>query len=348
MKLHPLNDINLHQSTNDTYPTALKVAAIAQLRQLERDITALVDAFQAKEKELADIIKVARTQMQDAVLTTLGRQMGAYAEAFARDRWRVYKCEERLRVVNLGGTAIGTGLGAPRKFIFRATEHLRDITGMGLARAENLIDATQNTDPFIEVSGILRAFASNLLKVSNDLRLMSSGPDAGLGEITLPAKQAGSSIMPGKVNPVICEAVGQAAIASSAHDQALMQACSGGNLELNQFMPLIADSLLTMLDLLRNTCTTFTKHCVTGIEGCPKTCAQHVAGATATVTALVDTLGYETAQRIAQTANESGRNIKEVAVELTDLTEAQFDQLVTPEAVTRLGSSQMNHNNRPG
>jgi aspartate ammonia-lyase len=337
--LHPLDDINLHQSTNDTYPTALKVAAIAQLRQLERDITALVDAFQAKEKALGDVVKVARTQLQDAVLSTVGRQMGAYAEAFARDRWRVYKCEERLRVVNLGGTAIGTGLGAPRQFIFRAIEHLRDITGFGLARAENLLEATQNTDAFVEVSGILRAFASNLLKVSNDLRLMSSGPDAGFGEITLPPRQAGSSIMPGKVNPVIPEGVAQCAIAAMAHDQALTQACTAGNLELNQFMPLVADSLLTMLDLLRNACTTFTKHCVVGIEADARKCAAHVAGATATVTALVDALGYETAQRIAETANREGCSIKDAALELTDLTAQQFDQLTSPEAVTRLGST---------
>ncbi len=336
--VHPLDDLNLHQSTNDTFPTALKVAAIGQLRLLEREVTALVDAFQAKEKQFGDIVKVARTQMQDAVLTTLGRQMGAYAEAFARDRWRIYKCEERLRVVNLGGTAIGTGLGAPRQFIFRAIEHLRDITGLGLARAENLIDATQNTDAFVEVSGMLRAFASNLLKVSNDLRLMSSGPDAGLGEVRLPAVQAGSSIMPGKVNPVIAESAAQCAIAASGHDQALMQACSGGNLELNQFMPLVADSLLTMLDLLRRACAVFTRRCVEGIEADPDRCAAQVAGATASITALVDTVGYETGQKIVQTAARDGRTIREVTLDLTDLTEAQFDQLISPEAVTRLGS----------
>lgn len=154
--LDPVDDLNLHQSTNDTYPTALRVAAIGLLRRLEREVIALLEEFQKREKEMAGIVKVGRTQLQDAVLTTLGREMSAYAEAFGRDRWRIYKCEERLRVVNLGGTAIGTGLAAPRAYIFRAIDHLRDITGLGLARAENLVEATQNTDAFVEVSGILR------------------------------------------------------------------------------------------------------------------------------------------------------------------------------------------------
>ena len=166
------------------------------------------------------MVKIGRTELQDAVLMTLGREMSAYAEAIARDRWRIYKCEERLRTVNLGGTAIGTALGAPRQYVFRVVEQLRQITCLGLARAENLVDATQNADVFVEVSGILRTLAANLLKISNDLRLLSSGPHAGLGEIHLPARQAGSSIMPGKVNPVIPEAVGPGgAWRSWAHDQ---------------------------------------------------------------------------------------------------------------------------------
>jgi aspartate ammonia-lyase len=341
--LHPTEDINRHQSTNDTYPTALKVAAIHQLRALERQVVQLVDACQAAERKFADVVKVGRTQLQDAVLTTMGRQFSAFAEAFARDRWRVYKSEERLRVVNLGGTAIGTGLGAPRQYIFRAVEHLRQITGLGLARAENLIDATQNTDPFVEVSGMTRALAANLLKCANDLRLMSSGPDAGFGELRLPARQAGSSIMPGKVNPVIPEAVAQGAMAVFAHDQALTQACAGGNLELNQYMPLIADSLLTSLDLCHNACAILTSHCLEGIEVRADRCVAHVHGATATVTALVDAIGYQAAQRIATEAQNSGRSIRETALADGVLTAEQFDQLTSPEAVTRLGSREAHH-----
>jgi len=336
--LHPLEDINLHQSTNDTFPTALRVAAIGQLRGLERDVTALTESFQAKEHEFAGIVKVARTQLQDAVLTTLGRSMGAYAEAFARDRWRIYKCEERLRVVNLGGTAIGTGLGAPRQFIFRAVDHLQQITGIDLARSENLIDATQNMDLLVEASGIVRSLAASLLKVSNDLRWLSSGPDAGLGEIRLSARQAGSSIMPGKVNPVIPESVGQTALSMIGLDQTLVHACSQGNLELNQYLPLIADCLLGSLDLARAACQIFSRHCVSSIEAMPERCARAVASATATLTALVDQIGYEAAQRVARVAEQEGKTIEQVVVEQGLLTQQQYRQATSSEAVMRLGS----------
>jgi len=335
----PHDDLNRHQSTNDTYPTALKVAAIGLLRQLEQRVTRLQEAFQKKERELADVVKIARTQLQDAVLTTLGRAMSAHAEAVGRDRWRIYKCEERLRVVNLGGTAIGTGLGAPRRYIFRAVEHLRDITGLGLARAENLVDATQNADVFVEVSGILRALAVNLAKIATDLRLLASGPDAGLGEIRLPAVQAGSSIMPGKVNPVIPEAVGQAAIAAMGYDQMIVQAVAAGNLELCQFLPLVADALLQMLDLLCAACELFATRCVEGIEADRVRCRAQVEGSTATATALVERLGYEAAQSLAQDAAATGRRLKDLAIEGGLLSAEQFDQLIAPEQVTRLGSA---------
>jgi len=336
--ISPTDLINLHQSTNDTYPTALKVAAIRMLRVLERDVVALLEAFQAREKALADVVKIGRTQMRDAVLTTLGREMSAYAEALGRDRWRIYKCEERLRVVNLGGTAIGTGVGAPRQFIFRAVEHLRDITGLGLARAENLVEATQNTDVFVEVSGILKACASNLIKIASDLRLLSSGPDGGLGEITLPARQAGSSIMPGKVNPVIPEAVTQAALMVCANDQAITQACSMGSLELNPFMPLIAHCLLTNLALLRNACDIFRRFCVEGIQADAAKCRAHVDTATATATALVEEIGYERASAVAAAAVAENKTIRQITLERGLLSEEAFDDLVSPHRVNRLGS----------
>jgi aspartate ammonia-lyase len=334
----PLEDINLHQSTNDTYPTALKVAAIQLLRLLERDVVSLLEEFQRKEQEFARIVKVGRTQLQDAVLITLGREMGAYAEAFARDRWRIYKCEERLRVVNLGGTAIGTGIAAPRQYIFRVVDKLREITRLGLARAENLVECTQNADVFVEVSGILKACAVNLLKIATDLRLMSSGPDAGFGEIRLPARQAGSSIMPGKVNPVVPEAVSQAAMAVMASDQAIAYACALGNLELNAFLPLVADALLGNLDLLRNACRIFGKHCVAGIAVDESRCRAHVEGATATLTAMVESLGYEKAQTLANRARTEGKSVRQVVIEEGSLTPEQFDLLISPESVARLGS----------
>ncbi len=336
--LSPGDDVNRHQSTNDTYPTALKVAAVRLVRRLEREVVALLEAFQAKEKAFADVVKVARTQLQDAVLIPLGREMGAYAEAFGRDRWRLYKCEERLRVVNLGGTAVGTGLAAPREYIFRAVEHLRDVTGLGLARAENLVEATQNTDAFVEVSGILKVHASNLVKVSSDLRLLSSGPDCGLGEIRLPERQPGSSIMPGKVNPVIPEAATQAALQTIANDQALTTACSMGNLELNAFMPLIADALLGSLDLLARACDVLRRFCVQGIEADAEACGRHVGVATAVVTALVAEIGYDAATEVARVARTEGRTVRDVVLERKLLAAEAFDRLVSPEATMRLGS----------
>ena len=334
----PLEHVNLHQSTNDTYPTALKVAAVHRLADLERDVTLLQEAFQAKEKEFAHVVKVGRTQLQDAVLITLGREMSAYAEAFARDRWRVYKCQERLRVVNLGGTAIGTGLAAPRRYIFRVIEHLREITGIGLARAENMVEATQNMDAFVEVSGILKALAANLLKVATDLRLLSSGPASGLGEIRLPPRQAGSSIMPGKVNPVIPEAVSQATVMVMANDQALTMACSMGNLELNAFMPLIAETLLGSIELLVGACGIFRRFCVEGIEADEARCRAGVEAGTAAVTALVEAVGYQTAQEIALAAQREGKTVRQVVLARGLLTEEEFDRMIAPETVTRLGS----------
>lgn len=333
----PLDDINLHQSTNDTYPTALKLAAIRLLRELEQNILALQEAFQQKEKEFAHIVKIGRTQLQDAVLTTLGREMSAYAEAFNRDRWRIYKCEERLRVVNLGGTAIGTGIGAPKKYIFRVVDQLRDNTNIGLARSENLIDTTQNVDVFIEVSGILKACAGNLLKISNDLRLMASGPDAGIGEISLPELQAGSSIMPGKINPVIPEAVAQAAMKVMGNDQIIAQACSSGNLELNQFMPLIAHTLLESISLLANASRIFSEKCVIGIRANEEECKRHIENSTATVTALIPKIGYSKASEITALAKEKKISIREAILSLQVLTVAEYNQLITPEQVCRLG-----------
>ena len=337
-RVSPLDDINRHQSTNDTFPTALRLASIRLLHALEERVVALQEAFQAKEKAFAHVVKVGRTELQDAVLTTLGREMGAYAEAFNRDRWRIYKCEERLRVVNLGGTAIGTGLAAPRQFIFRIVDALREITGIGFARAENLVEATQNADVFVEVSGILKACATSLLKVCTDLRLLSSGPEAGLGEIRLPERQAGSSIMPGKVNPVIPEAVSQAAMLVMGYDSVIALACASGNLELNPFLPLVAACLLESFDLLARACEILCAHCVEGIEADEARCRAHVEDSTAILTALVPVLGYERACEVAQRVKATGKTVREIVLSEHLLSTEAFDQLTSPETVCRLGS----------
>jgi len=336
-ELSPTEDLNRHQSTNDVYPTALKVAAIYELRSLEQEVVALQEAFQAKEREMAHVVKVGRTQLQDAVLTTLGRSMSAYAEPLSRDRWRIYKCEERLRVVNLGGVAIGTGLGAPTKYIFRAVDILRQITGIGLARAENLIDATQNVDAIVETSGILKALATTLVKISNDLRLLSSGPNAGFGEISLPARQAGSSMMPGKVNPVIPEAAAQAGLMAIGFDQTLTTAAAMGNLELNQFMPLIADCLLGEIELLTRGVKTLREFCVAGMTANEARCREHIETSVAAASALVAKIGYEAATRIAKDAQLRGVSVRDSAIASGLVTEDEFDALTKPDAVTKLG-----------
>ncbi len=336
-QVSPLADLNRQQSTNDTFPTALRVAALRGLVELEAAVLALQEAFQVKERELADVVKVGRTQLQDAVLVTLGREMGAYAEAIGRDRWRLYKARERLRVVNLGGTAVGTGLGAEREYIFRVVDTLRALSGLPLARAENLIDATQNADLFVEVSGLLKCLAVNLIKIGNDLRLLASGPEAGLGELRLPARQEGSTIMPGKVNPVIPEAAVQAGLRCLGADLAITQAGALGSLELNAFLPLVADELLGTIGELTRACTLLRVQCIDGLAADRERCRAQVEGGTAAATALAGRLGHAEAARLAARAAAQGRPLRALVLEAGLLSDAEFSALIAPEAVTRLG-----------
>lgn len=335
--IDPIEDINMYQSTNDVYPTALKIACILLLRKLEKEVIALQESFEEKEKEFADIVKVARTQLMDAVLITLGKEFSAYAEAISRDRWRIYKCEERLRVVNIGGTAVGTGLSAPKKYIFGVIEKLRDLTGIGLARAENLVENTQNLDVFSEVSGILKAHATNLIKISNDLRLMNSGPSAGLAEIKLPPVQTGSSIMPGKVNPVIPEMVAQVGIKVLGNDVIINQCVAGGQFELNQNAPLIAFSILESLEMLINANKILKEKCIDGIEANRQEIKKHVENSRATLTALVQELGYNKVSEIAKELDLTNLSVKEFLIQKNYITEEKFNELTSPEAVLSLG-----------
>jgi len=335
--LDPLADTNRYQSTNDTYPSALRLAAIQEIRQLADTLAHLQQTCETAEQKWAHVVKVGRTQLQDAVLTTMGRTFSAFAEAFARDRWRIYKCEERLRVINLGGTAIGSGLGAPRSYIFRASEILRGLTRIGFARAENLTEATQNVDLLVEVSGFLKTCATNLCKVANDLRLLSSGPDAGLGEISLPPRQAGSSIMPGKSNPVIPEAVIQAGLRVQANDTLIATAASLGNLELNAFLPAIADALLENLTLLQKAAHLLDAFCLTDLQVNVTTCRRHTEHSVATATALATRIGYHAAQALLDTARASGQSLRDLARQEHGIEPDAFDALVAPASVTRLG-----------
>lgn len=309
--IHPLDDVNRGQSTNDVYPTALRIAAVELLRELSDGCVKLQTALQVKENEFDSIKKLGRTELMDAVPITLGNEFGAYAQAIARDRWRLYKVEERLRQVNIGGTAVGRADNADRKYRFEVIEQLREITNIGLASAEYPMDITQNNDVFVEVSGLLKALAVSLMKISNDLRLMNSGPHGGLGEIRLAAMQLGSTIMPGKVNPVIPEMTMQAAMKVIANDSAITMAAAHGEFELNAFFPLIADTLLESLSLLERTVFLFRTRCVERIEPNRERCRELLEGSFAFATAYTAALGYGTVSRIIEECKGDPEKIKE-------------------------------------
>lgn len=328
--VHPLDDVNRGQSTNDVYPTALRIAAIQMLRKLSEACAKLQQALQLKENEFDNIPKLGRTELMDAIPITLGKEFGSYAQAVARDRWRLYKVEERLRQVNIGGTAVGVGSNAERKYRFEIIEALRELTGIGLAAAEYPMDITQNNDVFVEVSGLLKALAVNLMKISNDLRLMNSGPKGGLSEIILEPLQMGSTIMPGKVNPVIPEMVMQVSMKVMANDTAISMAASHGEFELNAFLPLIADSLLENISLLTNVSELFRLKCIELVKPDAKRCRELLEGSYAFAAAYTPALGYD---KVSKIIGESGGN-SEKAKELLDefsqgfhnKAESDFDQ----------------------
>lgn len=307
--IHPLDDINRGQSTNDVYPTALRIAAIKELRKLSEACAELQTSLQKKENEFDGIAKLGRTELMDAVPITLGEEFGAYAQAIARDRWRLYKVEERLRQTNLGGTAVGGGDNTSHKYQALVMERLRDITGMGLARAEYPMDMTQNNDVFVEVSGLLKALAVNLMKIAGDFRLMNSGPRGGFGELRLPKVQAGSTIMPGKINPVMAEMVMQVSMRVMANDTAISMAAAHGEFELNAFLPLIADSLLESLQLLTNSVTLFRQKCVEGIMANEEQCGKLLEQSCAFAAEYTTKLGYD---RVAQVIRELNGEPKKV------------------------------------
>jgi aspartate ammonia-lyase len=296
--IHPLDDVNRGQSTNDVYPTALRIASIELIRLLSDACAKLQEALQRRENEFDDVRKLGRTELMDAVPVTLGGEFAAFAQAAARDRWRLYKVEERLRQVNLGGTAVGLSDNASRKYRFGVIEELRRITGIGLAAAEHPMDITQNNDVFVEVSGLLKALSVNLMKTANDLRLMNSGPRGGLGEIRLADMQAGSTIMPGKVNPVIPEMTMQCAMKAIAGDTAITFAAAHGEFELNAFLPLIADTILENLALLERAVTIFREKCVETLSADAARCAALLDASPAFAASYVPSLGYDRVTRI--------------------------------------------------
>ncbi|MEW2252805.1 aspartate ammonia-lyase [Streptomyces sp. NPDC006975] len=335
--VHPLDHVNLGQSTNDVYPTAVKLALDAHLAALLTALAGLRGAFAAKAAEFADVLKMGRTQLQDAVPMTLGQEFGAFAATLAEDEQRLAEAGLLLHELNLGGTAIGTGLNARPGYRERAIEHLRRLTGIPtLVSSPDLIEATQDVGVFVQMSGVLKRVAVKLSKICNDLRLLSSGPQAGLGEINLPARQAGSSIMPGKVNPVIPEAVNQIAFEVIGNDVTVTLAAEGGQLQLNAFEPVIYRSLSAGLDHLTAGITVLTEHCVRGITAHRTRLAATVAASTGLVTALGPALGYETACAIALEAHHTGRPALDLVRERALLTEAELCELTSPASLTGL------------
>lgn len=311
----PLEHVNMHQSTNDTLPTAGKIAVIIRLRELIDKVIELQDKIQKKEKEFYGIRKPGRTQLMDGPPIMLGQEFGAFADALARDRWRLYKVEERIRSVNIGGTAIGTGIGAPKKYVLKIVEKVREITGVKVAKAENLIDATQNWDVFAEVHGLLKALAVNIHKISNDLRLLGSGPNTAIGEVILPAVQAGSSIMPGKVNPVVPEYSLQLCLVVFENDSIVSHACSLGNLELNQFAPLIVHVTLKSLKFLRNACESLANY-IEKIKPNKVKCEVHLKNSVSNLTPLINLFGYEKVSKVIKESNWNLTNaLKKLAVD---------------------------------
>ncbi|MEY9874549.1 aspartate ammonia-lyase [Streptacidiphilus sp. MAP12-33] len=330
-ELHPLEHVNLSQSTNDAYPTAVRVALQLCARPLATALTALADAFSAKAAGFAPVVKMGRTQLQDAVPMTLGQEFGAFAVTVREDVERLTEACRLLLEINLGGTAIGTGLNAPDGYAATACAHLCELTDLPVTTAADLVEATWDVGAFVQLSGVLKRIAVKLSKICNDLRLLSSGPRTGLGEINLPAVQAGSSIMPGKVNPVVPEAVNQVAFRVVGHDATVTMAAEAGQLQLNAFEPVIAHSLLDSLAVLTSACWTLTERCVTGITANPAHLRHQVDHSIGTVTALNPFIGYTAATSVAADALATGRTVRELVLERELLTEEQLDLLLSPE-----------------
>ncbi len=326
--VHPLNHVNKSQSTNDVYPTALKLALILEINELLKAMAHLQDAFQGKANEFKDVIKMGRTQLQDAVPMTLGQEFATFSRMTMEDIQRLQETIPLLREINLGGTAIGTGLNAPAGYAQKSCSILSKLSGFDFVVAEDMVEATQDAGVFVMVSGVLKRIAVKLSKTSNDLRLLSSGPRAGLDEINLPPRQAGSSIMPGKVNPVIPEVVNQIAFAVIGNDVTVTMAAEAGQLQLNAFEPIMCRALMMSITQLRQGCYVLADACVSGITANVEKLRLSVEQSIGLVTAISPVLGYENATIVAQKALADDTSVREVVLELGLMTPAQFDELL--------------------
>lgn len=335
--IHPNIHVNMAQSTNDAFPTAIHIATIRLIDQLVQTLETLKKTFFNKGEEFDHIIKMGRTHLQDAVPIRLGQEFQAYGRVLSRDIKRISNSLESLLEVNLGATAVGTGLNADLSYMEKAVELLRELTEYPFRNAENLVDGTQNTDAYTEVSSALKICMVNMSKVANDLRLMASGPRAGFAEINLPARQPGSSIMPGKVNPVICEVVNQVAFQVIGNDQTISMASEAGQFELNVMEPVLVFNLHQSLHMMNQVFDTFRKYCIEGIEANIDICKAYVDRSVGIITALNPHVGYKVATKVAKEAIETGKSVREIILRDNILSEVAMDQILDPFEMTKPG-----------
>ena len=333
--VHPNDHVNMSQSTNDVIPTAGKITVLKLLPQTIKELEKLEKAMEEKEAEFDDILKMGRTQLQDAVPMRLGQSFGAFAHVLKRDIKRLKNVMDEMKVLNIGATAIGTAINVDSYYLSNISYELSKVTEISLKQADDLIDATQNLDGFVSVSGVLKTCAVDISKISNDLRLMSSGPRTGLSEINLPAKQNGSSIMPGKINPVIPEVVSQVAYLIIGHDYTITMAAEAGQLELNAFEPVLFHHLFESIDTLKEAAVTLTKHCITGITANKEQCEEYIEKSVGISTALCPYIGYAKSAEIAKKSLKTGISVKDLVLQEGLLKEEELKEILKPEKMTQ-------------
>jgi len=329
--LHPNNDVNLSQSTNDAYPTALRVTLYEKIYELKDSMKILSNSFMKKSLEFQSVIKMGRTQLQDAVPMTLGQEFHTYVTMINEDIERLSEAQQLVREMNLGATAIGTGINSHPQYTVLVEKKLQEVTGRPFVTAKDLVEATQDTGAYVQISGVLKRVATKVSKICNDLRLLSSGPRTGFNEINLPAMQPGSSIMPGKVNPVIPEVVNQVAFQVIGADVTITMASEGGQLQLNVFEPVIAYNLFNSINMMKNAFETLALKCVDGITANEDRCLELVLNSIGLVTALNPYIGYENSTIVAKEALQSGRSVYELVLEKELLSKDELDEIIKPE-----------------
>ncbi|WPK11872.1 aspartate ammonia-lyase [Lysinibacillus louembei] len=344
--ISPNSHVNMSQSTNDAFPTAMHIAILTLIEELLATMQHMQDTFDKKAAQFAHVIKMGRTHLQDAVPIRLGQEFEAYSRVIGRDIKRIARTREHLYEVNMGATAVGTGLNAVPNYILAVDRHLAELSGFPLTGATHLVDATQNTDAYTEVSSALKICMVNMSKISNDLRLMASGPRAGFNEIFLPARQPGSSIMPGKVNPVMPEVLNQVAFQVIGNDHTISMASEAGQLELNVMEPVLVFNLIQSLSIMNNVFEAFTEHCLKDIQANEERMKEYVEKSVGILTAVNPHIGYETAARLASEAIRTGQSIRELCIEAGVLTAEQLDLILDPYEMTHpgiAGSSMLKH-----